>query len=84
MGKIKVRSGRGTGTVEVDDGGKKWSGDEYRKIQAEKKQKSANRTIHTGRGTGLKRLGDIPEIKARSSTDGNKRITEIGTCSRKS
>jgi hypothetical protein len=84
MTKIKVRSGRGTGTVEVENGGKKWSGDEYRKIQAEKKKAAANRMIHTGRGTGSKKLGDIPDPKARPSTEGMTRITGRGTGSRKS
>jgi len=84
MGKIKVRSGRGTGTVEVDDSGKKWSGDEYKKVQEEKKKKSANRMVHTGRGTGSKRLGDIPDPKARPSTEGMTRVTGRGTGSRKS
>ena len=84
MGKIKVRTGRGTGTVEVEDGQKKWSGDEYRKIQAEKKKAAANRMVHTGRGTGSRRLGDIPQPKARPSTEGMTRITGRGTGSRKS
>jgi len=84
MGKIKVRTGRGTGTVEVEDGAKKWSGDEYRKIQAEKKKASANRMVHTGRGTGSRKLGDIPDPKARPSTEGMTRVTGRGTGSRKS
>jgi hypothetical protein len=84
MGKIRVRTGRGTGTVEVDDTGKKWSGDAYRKAQEEKKKKSANRMVHTGRGTGSKRLGDLPEPKNRPSTEGMTRITGRGTGSRKS
>ena len=84
MGKIKVRTGRGTGTVEVENGEKKWSGDAYRKAQEEKKKKSANRMIHTGRGTGSKRLGDLPEPKDRPSTEGMTRVTGRGTGSRKS
>jgi hypothetical protein len=84
MGKIKVRSGRGTGTIEVDDSGKKWSGDEYKKIQEEKKKNAANRMVHTGRGTGTRRLGDVPEPKSRPSTEGMTRITGRGTSSRKS
>ncbi len=84
MGKIKVRTGRGTGTVEVDDTGKKWSGDEYKKLQAEKNKKAANRMITTGKGTGSKRLGDIPDPKARPSTEGMTRVTGRGTGSRKS
>ena len=84
MGKIRVRSGRGTGTVEVDDTGKKWSGDEYKKLQEEKKKETANRMVQTGRGTGSKRLGDIPDPKARPSTEGMTRVTGRGTSSRKS
>ena len=84
MGKIRVRSGRGTGTVEVDDTGKKWSGDEYKKLQAEKKKETANKMVQTGRGTGSKRLGDIPDPKARPSTEGMTRVTGRGTSSRKS
>ena len=84
MTKIKVRSGRGTGTVEVENGGKKWSGDEYRKIQADKKKSAANRMVHTGRGTGSRKLGDIPDPKKRPSTEGMTRVTGRGTGSRKS
>ena len=84
MGKIRIRTGRGTGTIEVDDDPKKWSGDEYRKIQAARKKESANRMVHTGRGTGSRRLGDIPEPKKRPSTEGMTRVTGRGTGSRKS
>lgn len=84
MGKIRIRTGRGTGTREVEDGQKKWSGDEYRKLQAEKKKAAANRIVHTGRGTGSKRLGDIPDPKSRPSTEGMTRVTGRGTGSRKS
>ena len=84
MGKIRIRTGRGTGTREVEDGQKKWSGDEYRKLQAKKKKAAANRMVHTGRGTGSKRLGDIPDPKARPSTEGMTRVTGRGTGSRKS
>lgn len=84
MGKIKVRSGRGTGTVEVEDEGKKWAGDAYRKKQAEKKKAAANRMVHTGRGTGSRKYGDIPEPKSRPSTEGMTRVTGRGTSSRKS
>ena len=84
MGKIKIRTGRGTGTIEVDDDPKKWSGDEFRKIQAARKKDASNRMVHTGRGTGSKRLGDIPDAKPRRSTEGMTRITGRGTGSRKS
>jgi len=84
MGKIKVRTGRGTKIVEVDDTGKKWAGDAYKKEQAEKKKKAANRMVHTGRGTGSKRLGDVPEPAERPSSKGMTRVTGRGTGSRKS
>ncbi|MDH5462991.1 MAG: hypothetical protein OEY17_06590 [Nitrosopumilus sp.] len=84
MGKIRIRTGRGTGTIEVDDDPAKWSGDEYRKIQELRKKAAANRMVHTGRGTGSRRLGDIPEPKARPSTEGMTRSTGRGTSSRKS
>jgi len=84
MGKIRIRTGRGTGTIEVDDDPKKWSGDQFRKIQEARKKASANRMVHTGRGTGFRKLGDMPEPKARPSTEGMTRITGRGTGSRKS
>jgi hypothetical protein len=84
MGKIRVRTGRGTGTIEVDEDVSKWSGDEFRKIQAAKKKDAGNRMIHTGRGTGSRKLGDQPEPKARPSTEGMTRSTGRGTGSRKS
>ena len=40
--------------------------------------------VHTGRGTGSRRLGDMPDPKARPSTEGMTRITGRGTGSRKS
>lgn len=84
MGKIKIRTGRGTGTREIDDDKKSWAGDEYKKIQDEKKKQAANRMVHTGRGTGSKRLGDVPDSKPRPSTEGMTRVTGRGTGSRKS
>ncbi|QUC64240.1 hypothetical protein NsoK4_07300 [Nitrosopumilus sp. K4] len=84
MGKIRIRTGRGTGTKEIEDGEKKWSGDAYRKLQEERKKAAANRTVHTGRGTGSRKLGDIPEPKSRPSTEGMTRVTGRGTGSRKS
>jgi len=84
MVKIKIRTGRGTGTKEVDAGDKQWAGDAYRKLQEDRKKAAANRTVHTGRGTGARKLGDLPEPKARPSTEGMTRITGRGTGSRKS
>jgi len=84
MGKIKIRTGRGTGTIEVDDDPKKWSGEEFKKIQAMRKKAAANRVVSSGRGTGSRKLGDIPDPKDRPSTEGMTRSTGRGTRSRKS
>lgn len=84
MGKIRIRTGRGTGTTEIDNGEKNWAGDAYRKKQAEMKEKAKNRTIHTGRGTGSRKLGDVPDPQPRPSTEGRTRVTGRGTGSRKS
>ncbi|QMU54366.1 MAG: hypothetical protein GKS07_05385 [Nitrosopumilus sp.] len=84
MGKIRIRTGRGTGTIEVDKDAPKWSGDEFKKIQEARKKVTENRTVNTGRGTGSRRLGDMPDPKSRKSTEGMTRSTGRGTSSRKS
>jgi hypothetical protein len=84
MGKIRIRTGRGTGTREIDDDKANWAGDEYKKIQDAKKKQASNKMVHTGRGTGSKRLGDMPDAKPRPSTEGMTRVTGRGTGSRKS
>jgi len=84
MGKIRIRTGRGTGTMEVDEDASKWSGDEFKKIQEARKKATGNKMVHTGRGTGSRRLGDMPDPKARPSTEGMTRSTGRGTGSRKS
>jgi len=83
MVKVKIRTGRGTGTIEVDVEDLKFSGEEFKKIQAEKKKTAGNRTISTGRGTGSRKLSDNPEPKARPSSKGKTRSTGRGTGSRK-
>ena len=65
MVKVKVRTGRGTGTIEVDVGDLKFAGDEFKKIPADRKKAAGNRTVSTGRGTGRRKLSDTPEPKAR-------------------
>ena len=73
MVKVKIRTGRGTGTIEVDVEDLKFSGEEFKKIQAEKKKTAGNRTISTGRGTGSRKLSDTPEPKARPATKAKKK-----------
>jgi len=65
MVKVKIRTGRGTGTIEVDVDDLKFSGEEFKKIQAERKKAAGSRTVSTGRGTGRRKLSDTPEPKAR-------------------
>ena len=84
MAKIKIRTGRGTGTIEVDNDASKWTGEEFKKIQEARKKATSNRMVHTGRGTGSKKLGDMPESKPRPSSKGMTRVTGRGTGSRKS
>lgn len=84
MVKVKIRTGRGTGTKEIDASSKDWAGDEYRKKQAEAKKKAGNVSVGTGRGTGSRKLKDIPEPAKRPSTEGMTRTTGRGTGSRKS
>jgi hypothetical protein len=84
MAKIRIRAGRGKGFITVDSDASKWSGDEFKEIQAARKTTTADRMVSSGRGTGRRRLGDTPEPKARSSTEGMTRVTGRGTGSRKS
>ena len=83
MVKVKFRTGRGTGTIEVDLEVLKFSGEEFKKIQAERKKAAGSVTVSTGRGTGRRKLSDTPEPKARPSTKGSTRSTGRGTGSRK-
>ena len=82
MGKIKIRTGRGTGTIEVDSDATKWSGDEFKKIQEARKKAAAGRTVSSGRGTGRRKLSDTPEPKERPEYKGRIRSGR-GTGSRK-
>ena len=81
MVKVKIRTGRGTGTIEVDVDDLKFSGEEFKKIQAERKKAAGGRTVSTGRGTGRRKLSDTP--KDRPSSKGKTRSTGRGTGSRK-
>ena len=84
MGKIRIRTGRGTGTIEVDNDPKKWSGEEFKKIQEARKKAAGNTRVTSGRGTGTRKLSDMPEPKSRPDTKGMTRSTGRGTGSRKS
>ena len=70
MVKIKIRTGRGTGTIEVDSDATKWSGEEFKKIQEARKKAASGRTVSAGRGTGTRKLSDTPEPKKRPEYKG--------------
>ena len=61
MVKVKIRTGRGTGTISVDVEDLKFSGDEFKELQKERKRLAGNRTVSTGRGTGTRKLQETPE-----------------------
>jgi len=84
MVKIRIRSGRGTRIIEVDSDATKWTGEQFKQIQAARKAATTNRMVSSGRGTGRRRLGDTPEPKARPETKGMTRSTGRGTGSRRS
>ena len=62
--KIKVRSGRGTKIIEVNEDASKWSGEDFKKIQAARKEASKDKYISVGRGTGKIKFGDIANTKS--------------------
>tara|TARA_R110002051_G_scaffold144681_1_gene217467 strand:- start:73 stop:321 length:249 start_codon:yes stop_codon:yes gene_type:complete len=65
MVKVKIRTGRGTGTIEVDVEDLKFSGLEFQELQKERKRLAGNRTVSTGRGTGTRKLQDTPEPESK-------------------
>ena len=67
MAKIRVRSGRGTKIIEVDDNASKWAGPEFKKIQEARKEASKNKYISVGRGTGTIKFGAIPTTTSKST-----------------
>ncbi len=83
MVKIRIRSGRGTRIIEVDSDATKWTGDEYKAIQESAKKAAGNRTVSSGRGTGTRKLSDIPEPKKRPDTKGMWVSSGRGTKKRK-
>jgi len=70
MVKIRIRSGRGTRIIEVDSDATKWTGEQFKEIQAARKATTGNRMVSSGRGTGRRKLSDIPEPKKRPEYKG--------------
>ena len=65
MVKVKIRTGRGTGTISVDVGDLKFSGEEFNEIQKLRKEQAGDITVLVGRGTGTRKLKDTPDPKPR-------------------
>jgi len=74
MVKVKIRTGRGTSTIDVDVKDINFSGEEYKKIQADKKKAAGNVMVSSGRGTGRRKLSDIPDPKERPAAKRTKHI----------
>ena len=82
MAKIKIRTGRGTGTIEVDSDASKWTGKQFKEIQEARKKAAGSTYVSSGRGTGRRRLSDTPEPKQRPEYKGT-RVSGRGTGTRK-
>ena len=70
MVKIRIRSGRGTRIIEVDSDATKWTGEQFKQIQAARKAAVGNRMVSSGRGTGRRKLSDTPEPRTRPEYKG--------------
>jgi len=70
MAKIRIRAGRGRGFIWVDSDASKWTGEQFKELQAARKAAAGNRMISSGRGTGRKKLSDIPEPRDRPEYKG--------------
>ncbi len=70
MVKIRVRSGRGTRIIEVDDDATKWTGDQFKQFQAASKEGAKDKYISVGRGTGKIKFSDLPDPKKRPEYKG--------------
>jgi hypothetical protein len=70
MVKVRIRAGRGKGFIWVDSDAAKWTGEQYKEIQASRKASTGGRMVSSGRGTGRRKLSDIPEPKKRPEYKG--------------
>ncbi len=82
MTKVRIRAGRGKGFIWVDSDTAKWSGEDFKKIQAVRQEASKDKYVTTGRGTGKIKFGDIKETKI-TSTKGKWVSSGRGTGRRK-
>jgi len=61
MVKVKIHTGRGTSTFEVDVSDLTFSGEEFQAVQKLRKEQAGDIDMSTGRGTGTRKLQDIPD-----------------------
>ena len=61
MVKVNVRTGRGTGTIEVNVEDLKFSGLEFKALQKERKRLAGNVKVSVNKGTGTRNLQDTPD-----------------------
>jgi len=77
MVKIRIRSGRGTRIIEVDSDSTKWTGEQFKEIQAARKaeaEKAGIKYVTAGRGTGKISFSGISEPKKRPEAKRTKHI----------
>ena len=70
MAKSRIRAGRAGGFIWVDSDASKWTGEQFKELQAARKAAAGNRMVSSGRGTGRRKLSDIPEPKKRPEYKG--------------
>jgi len=70
MTKVRIRAGRGKGFIWVDSDAGKWTGEEFKEIQAARKAATGDTMVSSGRGTGRRKLSDVPEPKKRPEYKG--------------
>jgi len=67
LAKRRIRTGRGTRIVEVDDDNSSWAGSDFKKLQEARKKAASNKYITVGRGTGKIKFGDIGSTPTKST-----------------
>ena len=67
LAKRRIRTGRGTRIIEVDDNDSAWAGNDFKKLQDARKKAASDKYITTGRGTGKIKFGDIQSTPTKST-----------------
>ena len=83
MGKVVRVGGRGTSRRVIDKPEDKWTGEEYKRLQKERKDAAKDVFVSMGRGTQKIKLGDIAETTGRPTGKGQWVSSGRGTGRRK-